>query len=209
MKDNESQPDSIYNKGQSEEDQIKSTIQELASKVGDESQGEVTNPNIAALAQACGESILNPEYLLGVGEPFTTSAPTTAFTSTTDSRVDFHEFLSSNSDSSPFPGMSMDSVLKADSPADMVICKGSSVPECQSVVPWRAAEAGSTGNSKLILRSAKMKGLKDLLIAEKLNASAIKLQLTAQSQVHLKHSKVGAGGYDFGMTRKRVRRERE
>lgn len=38
---------------------------------------------------------------------------------------------------------------------------------------------------RLVLHSEKMRGLKDLLLGEKLNTHAISLQLTAQSQVHV------------------------
>lgn len=200
--------------GDSEEDQIKSTIQELASKVGDESTNEAPNPNMVALAQACGESILNPEYLLGGGEPFTTTTATcsttsTALTTTTaDSRVDFNEFLSSKSNGSPFPGLTMDSMLKADSPSSCLLGGPVDQPESASTPgsrPESRSDLAATATG-LMLRSAKMKGLKDLLLAEKLNASAIKLQLTAQSQVSLKHSKV-LSEYDFSLPRKRSRKE--
>ena len=211
----------------SEEENIKSTIEELASKVandgGEESQTEAPNPNIAALAHACGESILNPEYLLGVGEPFsvanTTSSLFSTTTTATDTRVDFNEFLSSRSNGTSFPGMTMDSMLKADSPAGGMLF---GVPRSDSSVwstPTAVSETTSRQSSrpgsrlecrddvKLVLRSAKMKGLKDLLLSEKLNSSAIKLQLTAQSQVHLKHTKVAGDNHDWGLPRKRTRRE--
>uniref|UniRef100_A0A672HZD6 Menin n=1 Tax=Salarias fasciatus TaxID=181472 RepID=A0A672HZD6_SALFA len=42
--------------------------------------------------------------------------------------------------------------------------------------------------------SEKMKGMKELLCAAKVNSSAIKLQLTAQSQVQMKRQKSTAGG---------------
>lgn len=42
----------------------------------------------------------------------------------------------------------------------------------------------------LTFQSEKMKGMKELLVAAKINSSAIKLQLTAQSQVQLKKQKV-------------------
>ena len=45
-----------------------------------------------------------------------------------------------------------------------------------------AAAATALGGEKLVFASAKMKGLQELLAAEKLNVSAIQLQLTAQSQ---------------------------
>lgn len=44
----------------------------------------------------------------------------------------------------------------------------------------------------LTFQSEKMKGMKELLVATKINSSAIKLQLTAQSQVQLKKQKVSA-----------------
>ncbi|XP_060531586.1 menin [Cylas formicarius] len=59
-------------------------------------------------------------------------------------------------------------------------------------------------NSLVLLRSHKMKGLKDLLLAEKLNTQAILLHLTAQSQVQI--GKVHRN--DIDSTRpKRVKRE--
>ena len=45
-----------------------------------------------------------------------------------------------------------------------------------------AAAVTALGGEKLMFASAKMKGLQELLAAEKLNVSAIQLQLTAQSQ---------------------------
>ena len=212
----------------SEEENIKSRIEELASKVdgGEESQTEAPNPNIAALAHACGESILNPEYLMGVGEPFSVANTTANLFSTTttatDTRVDFNEFLSSRSNGTSFPGMTMDSMLKADSPAGGMLFgvprSDSSVWSTPTVVSETTSRQSSRPGSrlecrddtKLVLRSAKMKGLKDLLLSEKLNSSAIKLQISAQSQVHLKHTKVAGdklGNHDWGAPRKRTRRE--
>lgn len=63
--------------------------------------------------------------------------------------------------------------------------------------------------SRITLYSQKMKGLKDLLLAEKLNTQAISLQLTAQSQVQI--GKRPRGGDDVGVSPnqrpKRTRRE--
>lgn len=56
----------------------------------------------------------------------------------------------------------------------------------------------------IILRSQKMKELKDLLLAEKLNTHAISLHLTAQSQVQI--GKKGRGEND-NVRPKRARRE--
>ena len=49
-------------------------------------------------------------------------------------------------------------------------------------VTTAAAAVTAVGGEKLMFASAKMKGLQELLAAEKLNVSAIQLQLTAQSQ---------------------------
>lgn len=206
--------------GKSEEDQIKNTIQELESKVQAESQEEVINPNIDALAKACGESILNPEYLISGGEPFAANNQTNTTTATVTSTnrvctpitVDFKEFLSSKSNGSPFGGMTMDSMLKAESPADMLICKNHTRPD--SVHSDAAANGDDDSlldstlmvSPRITLSSSKMKGLKHLLTAEKLNASAIKLQLTAQSVTLPKHSK-NLADFDLGSRRKRARRE--
>lgn len=57
----------------------------------------------------------------------------------------------------------------------------------------------------IILHSQKMKELKDLLLAEKLNTHAISLHLTAQSQVQV--GKKGRNDSDGGIRPKRARRE--
>ena len=184
----------------SQDDHMKTTIQELESKVAAEAVDDAPNPNIDALAKACGEAILNPEYLLSGGEPFTSTTTTATATSTTDTRVDVKEFLSSRSHSSPFPGMTMDSMLKAESPADMLLWRSQCAPDSG----WSTDEEEEE-DSPLLLCSVKMKGLKDLLTATKLNSSAIKLQLTAQSQVHFKAK---PGSTPQGLpARKRARRE--
>ncbi|XP_078197510.1 menin isoform X3 [Callithrix jacchus] len=66
----------------------------------------------------------------------------------------------------------------------------------------RGPEGGSTAQAPapaaspplegpvLTFQSEKMKGMKELLVATKINSSAIKLQLTAQSQVQMKKQKV-------------------
>jgi len=61
----------------------------------------------------------------------------------------------------------------------------------------------------IILKSEKMKGLKDLFLAPvgKLNTSAIKLQLTAQSQVVMSSKRKARGGEEGGRLAKRSRRE--
>lgn len=60
---------------------------------------------------------------------------------------------------------------------------------------------------KLTLRSEKMVGMKELLVSRKLNTSAIKLQLTAQSQLSLKQSQPPADAAALAPPQKRARRE--
>ena len=109
--------------------------------------------------------------------------------------------------------MTMDSMLKAESPADMLICKTHADRHAAFIAPGTPSATGSERSTPamnigqaahLTLHSMKMKGLKSLLTATKLNASAIKLQLTAQSQVQLKHSKVSS---EYQLPRKRARRD--
>lgn len=57
----------------------------------------------------------------------------------------------------------------------------------------------------VMLYSQKMKGLKDLLLAEKLNTHAISLHLTAQSQVQV--GKKGRNEVDVCSRPKRARRD--
>ncbi|XP_069691817.1 menin [Periplaneta americana] len=147
---------------------------------GDE-EALAPHPSIAALTAACGEKILNPEYLLqGGGEPFVGGGSVIAETPTTIPS------LTSNGAHAPGPSKQDDSKEQIES------------------------ELKSTGRPRLVLRSHKMKGLKDLLLAEKLNTHAISLQLTAQSQVQV--SKKGRGGPEpdmaaMGLRAKRARRD--
>uniref|UniRef100_A0A6A7FSL8 Menin n=3 Tax=Hirondellea gigas TaxID=1518452 RepID=A0A6A7FSL8_9CRUS len=63
------------------------------------------------------------------------------------------------------------------------------------------------------LSSAKMRGLRQLLLADKLNSQAVSLQLTAQSQVTVRQKRVSlgssnAGGAEFETTQGRPKRNR-
>ncbi|KYN04868.1 Menin [Cyphomyrmex costatus] len=78
----------------------------------------------------------------------------------------------------------------------------------ENVEPEVLPEADSENERpRITLYSQKMKGLKDLLLAEKLNTHAISLQLTAQSQVQI--GKKSRGSDDVGVSQrpKRTRRE--
>ncbi|GCC47806.1 hypothetical protein chiPu_0032064, partial [Chiloscyllium punctatum] len=63
------------------------------------------------------------------------------------------------------------------------------VPAAPTPTP---APAPAPGGACVTFHSEKMKGMKELLTALKINSSAIKLQLTAQSQVQLKKLKLSS-----------------
>lgn len=122
------------------------------------------HPSIEALTAACGEKLLNPEYLLqGGGQPFVGT---------------------SDSGSGEKAGTSKEPAEVKEVVEDKVICT----------------------NPTIVLYSQKMKGLKGLLLAEKLNTQAISLQLTAQSQVQI-GKKVRSDMDSVGLRPKRTRRE--
>ena len=264
-----------------EEEKIKNTIAELASKVdieSEESQNESTDSKIADLAKACSESILNPDFLLGRGEPFTTGSSVTAMFSnpSTYCKTDsFHGDLTNSKyyGSPPVP-LPTSGLLPTSKTTDKYTEPKSSILNLKQsplLQPFTQSKPPETENSnsnhhhhhsliaerisssspeqknfmvesplevptngihgdasspisalhgdldeplspmsgKLKLRSAKMKGLKSLLISEKLNTSAINLQLTAQSQVFLKQSTATrpCGSSRTTVTRKRVKKE--
>jgi len=155
-------------------------------KLQGDSEALAPHPSIAALTAACGEKILNPEYLLqGGGEPFVGGGSIISEPTITTA-------LTSNGAHDPGPSKQNES-------------RGSGDNKIQD-----QPELKSPGMPRLTLRSQKMKGLKDLLLAEKLNTHAISLQLTAQSQVQV--NKKGRGGLEpdiaaIGIRAKRARRD--
>ena len=83
-------------------------------------------------------------------------------------------------------------------------------------LPSTLEDADVLGESEKLcvtLYSEKMMGMKDLLVSERLNSGAIKLQLTAQSQVRFKQNKTIVTGAEIACisdvdgARKRLRRE--
>lgn len=159
-------------------------IKELMSRVGDHGN-DATDPSIVALAHACGESILNPAYLLGSGEPFAANVidlNTNSCYAKTDVQIlltSKEKLLKSNSDDRQFHGKVKTDLLQK-----------------------------TLNNIRIYLKSSKMKEMKDLLTAKKLNANAIKLHLTAQSQVHVKHSRLGSD-FGFGKSTRRSMKQRD
>lgn len=114
------------------------SIFDLSDRVRNDSESNNLHPGIRELTAACGEKLLNRDFLLqGGGEPFIGESDVSNVCPTIDNDSVFESILS------------------------------------ESQPP------------RIILSSEKMKGLKNLLLGEKLNTHAISLQLTAQSQVQV------------------------
>ncbi|KAG1681423.1 Menin [Nymphon striatum] len=172
-------------------------INALASQIDN---SETPHPNIAALAAHCGDNILNPDYLLsGQDPPFSSrfsSSSESSSSTLVDSKMDCREFLSTPSNGSPFPGMTMDSVLKAESPMELALANK------------KEQSSDKPNKSSVVLKSRKMMGLKELLLAEKLNGSAIQLHLTAQSQVQVSKRSRHSSEIDLLSNRRATKRSR-
>jgi len=135
---------------------------------GDDDEGDRSS-EISALAHACAESLLNPDFLCGGGEPFVK-----------DANHYHHQLLSSAT------------ATQVDLNAFAACTNSGPVSDVGSAVGngSRTAVSAERRPPRLVLHSAKMSALKSLLVATKLNASAIKLHLTAQSQVARKPSSI-------------------
>ncbi|XP_073514459.1 menin isoform X3 [Phyllobates terribilis] len=75
---------------------------------------------------------------------------------------------------------------------------GEPVQPPQRPLPEQKEDTEGTQELTLSFQSQKMKGMKELLVAAKVNSSAIKLQLTAQSQVQPKRAR-GPGARDYNI----------
>uniref|UniRef100_A0A182PPJ6 Menin n=1 Tax=Anopheles epiroticus TaxID=199890 RepID=A0A182PPJ6_9DIPT len=129
-------------------------------------KGNPLPKSLEALVGKCGEKLLNPEFLLqGGGQPFTTeeSAPSSEGIASTTTVTD-----------SECNGKREDDSVKKQQEEEKE--KGVKQEAVDDLEPKRPI---------IVLYSQKMKGLKDLLLTEKLNTNAISLQITAQSQVQV------------------------
>ncbi|KAJ3631438.1 hypothetical protein MTP99_012567 [Tenebrio molitor] len=134
------------------------------------------HPSIEALTAACSEKILNPDYLLqGDGSPFV-----------------------GGDDAIP---LEKENGKPSTSKQEIEEKKEETIPKVEE----KEEEQKENKRPTIILHSQKMKELKDLLLAEKLNTHAISLHLTAQSQVQV--GKKGRSDSDGGIRPKRARRE--
>jgi menin len=144
--------------------------------VESDDDNEDRNSEIAALAHGCCDKLLNPEFLRGSGKPFFDHQSQHQLVSVVaKTQMDLSEFTGGSSCLSP-------------SAKQTAICD-------MSLGQYGVSTVLSAGALTPVvnLRSVKMKEIKNLLVARKLNSNAITLQLTAQSQVHLKHPAAACG----------------
>jgi len=159
----------------SDELKMNLVVEQLASQSDENDEEGDCSSEIVALAHACGESLLNPDFLRGSGEPFVKDVQHQLMSSATATQMDLNAFAACTS---------------ADPSADVgaAVSTGKDATAGSGQSP--TLEVSAECRPQLVLRSAKMLALKQLLVASKLNASAIKLHLTAQSQVARKPTHV-------------------
>jgi menin len=162
---------------------------------------------LEALASACGTKILNPDFLLQGGDkPFTTESLEVEKTNVDDFKPDL-------------VGDVKETML-AETNGDHAVVEEVKKEEEKPAEPTLvAAEPLEPKRPEITLFSHKMKALKELLLAEKLNTNAISLQITAQvhqvqgqvsgKKSRLSHGGTAACGESEGTTRssKRARRD--
>ena len=185
-------------------------------------------PTLEELTVACGEKILNPDFLLHGGVPFTESG-------IDDEEKKLNGSFEKKNEAKDSPKLSPkdDLIIDlkcADETMQSPAAKEVLSPLSQVLSPLSNDDKSEAGKSDedhsndtnnnndeyerpkrpvITLKSRKMKGLKDLLLAEKLNTNAISLQITAQSHIGKKsRNSVGDdSSAESGSRPKRSRRE--
>lgn len=203
----------VVNTSGSEETSIN---QKETEKVTAPTAETVRTTLVEVLAAACGEKILNPEFLLqGGGQPFADQQNQQNNDVGKDQRD--KKLLLIQQQQQLLKGQEAESKAKSAAINKVKSEKGSegpASPVCNavSVITTTAMFEENNPNEPkppvITLYSQKMKGLKELLLSEKLNTHAISLQVTAQSQVQVggKKSRHSIGSINYS-TSKRTRRE--
>ncbi|KAM7354646.1 menin 1 isoform 3-T3 [Cochliomyia hominivorax] len=180
---------------------------------------------LADLTAACGEKILNPDFLLqGGGQPFAEQQKlNNQHDNTTANGTDSNKKSKNSKSETTTSTINNDTTTKSTSMTD---CNLSNMRIEQSQTSSSTSLISHTFTPTpvideedplhymfkrpvITLYSQKMKGLKDLLLAEKLNTHAISLQVTAQSVASKKIRGVDKlAGDSIAVSRpKRTRRE--
>lgn len=169
----------IINCGRDDEDVSKQTEGEsnnnIASdtidKTDDKSTTDTVISTLEALTAACGEKILNPDFLLqGGGQPFAEQQQIDVKPAVDEKSVSVKEEIDAKA------GETSDQNKPKEKDTSTEISAPVYEPPEDLILPKRPT---------ITLYSRKMKGIKDLLLAEKLNTQAISLQVTAQSQTQV------------------------
>lgn len=178
-------------------------------------------PSLEELTVACGEKILNPDFLLHGGgvSPFTEP---NGDTKTIDESIKSPKIIEDKV-FSPAPALASPQSIAS----PQLASPSTASDDNRSEVVKSEEDTNDTNNNGkpesyddfdlqtpkrpvITLRSRKMRGLKDLLLSEKLNTNAISLQITAQSHIG-KKSRGSTSGADEsfadGARPKRTRRE--
>lgn len=170
-----------------------------------------TLPSLDELTAACREKILNPDFLLhGDGVPFSEPQADEKESEkcVTKSPLTDEKVLSPASSSNLASPSTSHEDEKIDTAKPMEVedhdndknNNSGKTDEFDSNVPKAPV---------VVLKSRKMKGLKDLLLSEKLNTNAVSLQITAQSHIGYKKSRRNLGGEDSAENSRPKRNRRE
>ena len=137
---------------------------------------EAVISSLEALTAACGEKILNPDFLLqGGNQPFAEQKQQNKEEGKEDSKATSPSAVDSTTN-----GKDEESLKNDDSNTKIEV----DVKKTESIIVPKYEPNDAMIEPKrptITLYSRKMKGIKDLLLAEKLNTHAISLQVTAQS----------------------------
>lgn len=167
-----------YTEGESNNNIAIDTVAAVTAKLPTNNKEPVI-PTLEALTAACGEKILNPDFLLqGGGQPFAEqqTEQTAATIAANAHKVTVPKI---GEDAKPVQLVSVttnETKLTTGEPMKLEITGPVYEPNDDIILPKRP---------EITLYSRKMKGIRDLLLAEKLNTHAISLQVTAQSQVQV------------------------
>lgn len=175
---------------------------------------DAKDDKLSSIVAACGEKILNPEFLLqGGGKLFTDNNGSTLTTTTATGDSNKSSGVNNcKNETNIKKGESLKNggEDKTSSITSEIATKGD---EKLNIKKEASSEPLKPAEPEVCLFSQKMKGLREIFLAEKLNTNAISLQITAQSQVSAKKSRgsstSGCYGSDFDMTSrpKRARRD--
>lgn len=146
-------------------------------KPDEKSTNDTVISTLEALTAACGEKILNPDFLLhgGHGQPFAEQQQIDVKPAVDEKPLNVKNEIDSKSGET--------------SDQDRITDKNTTTPHISTEISAPVYEPPEDvilpKRPTITLYSRKMKGIRDLLLAEKLNTQAISLQVTAQSQVQV------------------------